>query len=158
MNILLVYPQYPITFWSFKYALKFIAKKASLPPLGLMTVAAMLPPQWRQRLVDLNTAKLTDADLRWADYVLLSAMSIQKESADAVIERCKRVGVKVIAGGPLFTAHPGDYGSVDHLVLNEAEITLPLFLADLEHGRAKRVYTSPLWADLAGLRRRASTS
>jgi radical SAM superfamily enzyme YgiQ (UPF0313 family) len=149
MNILLVYPQYPITFWSFKYALKFIAKKASLPPLGLMTVAAMLPPQWRQRLVDLNTAKLTDADLRWADCVLLSAMSIQKESADAVIERCKRVGVKVIAGGPLFTARPGDYGSVDHLVLNEAEITLPLFLADLEQGRAKRVYTSPLWADLA---------
>jgi radical SAM superfamily enzyme YgiQ (UPF0313 family) len=100
------------------------------------------------RLVDLNTSKLTDADLRWADYVLLSAMSIQKESADAVIERCKRAGVKVIAGGPLFTAHPGDYHAVDHLVLNEAEITLPLFLADLAQGKTGSVYTSPLWADL----------
>jgi radical SAM superfamily enzyme YgiQ (UPF0313 family) len=148
MNILLVYPQYPVTFWSFKYALKFIAKKASLPPLGLLTVAAMLPPQWEQRLVDLNTGKLTDADLRWADYVLLSAMSIQKESADEVIERCRRLGVKVIAGGPLFTAHPGDYGHLDHLVLNEAEITLPLFLADLEQGRPQRIYTSDRWADL----------
>ena len=148
MNILLVYPQYPVTFWSFKYALKFIAKKASLPPLGLMTVAAMLPPQWEQRLVDLNTAKLTDADLRWADYVLISAMSIQKDSADVVIERCRRLDVKVIAGGPLFTAHPEEYGQVDHLVLNEAEVTLPLFLADLEQGRPQRVYASECWADL----------
>ena len=148
MNILLVYPQYPVTFWSFKYALKFIAKKASLPPLGLITVAAMLPREWKQRLVDLNTVKLTDADLRWADYVLVSAMSIQKQSADAVIERCKRAGVKVIAGGPLFTAHPGDYSHVDHLVLNEAEITLPLFLADLDRGRLQRVYTCEGWADL----------
>lgn len=149
MNILLVYPQYPLTFWSFKYALKFIAKKASLPPLGLLTVSAMLPPEWEQRLVDLNTAKLTDADLRWADYVLLSAMSIQKESADAVIDRCRRLGVKVIAGGPLFTAHHEDYRAVDHLVLNEAEITLPLFLDDLAQGRPQQVYTSDRWADLA---------
>jgi radical SAM superfamily enzyme YgiQ (UPF0313 family) len=149
MNILLVYPQYPLTFWSFKYALKFIAKKASLPPLGLLTVAAMLPRTWKQRLVDLNTGKLTDADLRWADYVLLSAMSIQKASADEVIGRCRRLGVKVIAGGPLFTAHPGDYDQVDHLVLNEAEVTLPLFLADLGRGRPQRVYSSDRWADLA---------
>jgi len=149
MNILLVYPQYPVTFWSFKYALKFIAKKASLPPLGLLTVAAMLPREWDQRLVDLNVRKLTDADLRWADYVLLSAMSIQKGSADEIIERCRQLKVKVIAGGPLFTAHPGDYGHVDHLVLNEAEITLPLFLADLEQGRPQQIYTSERWADLS---------
>src|SRR5512135_1970913 len=149
MNILLVYPQYPVTFWSFKYALKFIAKKASLPPLGLMTVAAMLPTRWEKRLVDLNTVKLTDADLRWADYVLISAMSIQKESADAVIERCRRLGTKVIAGGPLFTAHPNDYATVDHLVLNEAEVTLPLFLEDLAMGRPERIYTSDRWADLS---------
>jgi radical SAM superfamily enzyme YgiQ (UPF0313 family) len=148
MNILLVYPRYPVTFWSFKYALKFIGKRASLPPLGLMTVAAMLPPRWKQRLVDLNTGKLTDADLRWADYVLVSAMSIQKESAEAVIQQCRRAGVKIIAGGPLFTAHPQDYPAVDHLVLNEAEITLPLFLADLEQGRPQRIYTSERWADL----------
>ena len=145
MNILLVYPQYPVTFWSFKYALKFIAKKASLPPLGLLTVAAMLPREWNQRLVDLNTAKLTDADLRWADYVLLSAMSIQKEFADAVIERCRRLGTKVIAGGPLFTAHAEDYGHVDHLILNEAEITLPLVPRRPGAGQtAARVYLPAL--------------
>ncbi|HUJ19633.1 MAG TPA: DUF4070 domain-containing protein [Nitrospirota bacterium] len=149
MKLLLVYPKYPTTFWSFKYALKFISKKASLPPLGLLTVAAMLPAEWEQRLVDLNVKHLTDADLRWADYVLVSAMSIQKESALSVIARCKALGVRVIAGGPLFTANPEDFDGVDHLVLNEAEITLPLFLEDLGNDKAKRIYTSPQWANLA---------
>jgi radical SAM superfamily enzyme YgiQ (UPF0313 family) len=149
MNILLVYPQYPTTFWSFKYALKFISKKASLPPLGLITVAAMLPVEWEQRLVDLNVKQLRDADLLWADYVLISAMSIQRASADAIIGRCTTLGVKVIAGGPLFTAHPEDYGHVDHLVLNEAELTIPLFLQDLAKGAPKRLYTASDWADLS---------
>ncbi len=148
MNILLVYPQYPTTFWSFKYALKFIAKKASLPPLGLLTVSAMLPADWKQRLVDLNVRKLTDADLIWADFALLSAMSIQKESADEIIDRCRKAGVKVLAGGPLFTAHPEEYGHVDHLVLNEAEITLPMFLKDLADGTPQHLYTSSDWAEL----------
>ncbi len=93
MNILLVYPQYPTTFWSFKYALKFISKKASLPPLGLLTVAAMLPRGWEQRLIDLNVTSLSDEDLLWADYVFISAMSIQKESTLAVIARCATAGV-----------------------------------------------------------------
>ncbi len=148
MKILLVYPKYPTTFWSFQYALEFISKKASLPPLGLLTISALLPPEWKQRLVDMNVRRLTDADLRWADAVFLSAMSIQKESARSVISRCKTLGVKVIAGGPLFTACPEEFGDVDHLVLNEAEITLPLFLSDLSKGRADRVYTTPLWAEL----------
>jgi radical SAM superfamily enzyme YgiQ (UPF0313 family) len=143
MNILLVYPQYPTTFWSFSYALKFISKKASLPPLGLLTVAALLPAAWDQRLVDMNVEALTDKDLRSADYVLLSAMSIQRESARSVIARCKALGVKVIAGGPLFTANPGEFSDVDHLVLNEAEVTLPLFLDDLSKGQAKHLYRSP---------------
>lgn len=149
MKILLVYPECPTTFWSFEYALKFISKKASLPPLGLLTVAAMLPVDWEQRLVDMNVKKLTDADLHWADAVFLSAMSIQKKSALSVIDRCKKLGLKVIAGGPLFTACPEEFGNLDHLVLNEAEITLPMFLEDLRNGRAGRVYTSPRWADLS---------
>src|SRR5690242_6821751 len=103
MKILLVYPQSPETFWSFKYALRFISKKASLPPLGLMTVAAMLPPEWELRLADMSVRKLKDADIRWADYVFISAMSIQRESVKTVMARCKALGVKVIAGGPLFT-------------------------------------------------------
>jgi radical SAM superfamily enzyme YgiQ (UPF0313 family) len=148
MKILLVYPQYPTTFWSFKYALKFISKKASLPPLGLLTVAAMLPAEWEQRLADMNVKTLRDSDILWADYVLVSAMSIQRESALAVIRRCKTLGVKVIAGGPLFTASPEEFGDVDHLVLNEAEVTLPLFLEDLRNGAPRHIYTSPLWADL----------
>ncbi len=132
MKILLVYPKYPNTFWSFSYALQFISKKASLPPLGLLTVAAMLPPEWEVRLVDKNVKRLRDSDLQWADYVFLSAMSIQKESTLSVIARCKKLGVKVIAGGPLFTANPGEFGHVDHLVLNEAEITQSPRRAEVE--------------------------
>jgi radical SAM superfamily enzyme YgiQ (UPF0313 family) len=149
MKILLVYPKYPTTFWSFSYALKFISKKASLPPLGLLTVAAMLPADWELRLIDKNVKRLTDADLRWADYVFLSAMSIQRESTESVIRRCKALGVKLIAGGPLFTSVPEEFGDVDHLVLNEAEITLPLFLEDLKQGRPQHIYTSTQWAKLA---------
>ncbi len=148
MKILLVYPKYPETFWSFKYALKFISKKASLPPLGLLTVASMLPADWKVRLVDKNVKSLKDADLRWADYVFLSAMSIQRASAQSVIDRCKAFGVKMIAGGPLFTSMPEEFNDVDHLVLNEAEITLPLFLEDLKQGRAQHIYTSSRWADI----------
>ena len=148
MNILLVYPKYPTTFWSFTYALKFISKKASLPPLGLLTVAAMLPSDWQVRLVDKNVRSLSDDDLLWADYVLLSAMSIQRKSAESVISRCKALGVKIIAGGPLFTSVPEEFSHVDHLILNEAEITLPLFLEDLKQGRARHIYTSPQWANL----------
>ena len=149
MKILLVYPQSPETFWSFKYALKFISKKASLPPLGLMTVAAMLPPAWELRLADMSVRKLKDADIRWADYVFISAMSIQKESTKTVIARCKELGIKVIAGGPLFTATPEEFPEVDHLILNEAELTLPLFLEDWKKGSPRRVYTSAHWADLS---------
>ena len=148
MNILLLYPQHPATFWSFRYALQFISKKASLPPLGLLTVAAMLPSSWEQRLVDLNAEKLKDSQLAWADYVLISAMTIQKQSALEAIARCRNAGVPVIAGGPLFTANPEEFPDVDHLVLNEAEVTLPLFLADLARGEARRIYASSAWADL----------
>ena len=142
MKALLVYPKYPDTFWSFKHALKFISKKALHPPLGLLTVAAMIPGKWEKRLVDMNAAMLTDEELEWADYVLISAMIVQKESAKEIITRCNKLGVKIIAGGPLFTAEYKDFEGVDHLVLNEAEITLPLFLEDLEQGKAKHLYTS----------------
>ncbi len=148
VKILLVYPKNPTTFWSFQYALKFISKKASLPPLGLITVAAMLPANWQLRLVDMNVERLSDADLQWADYVFLSAMSIQKESTLSVIARCKALGVKIIAGGPMFTSCPEEFENVDHLVLNEAEITLPLFLEDLRNGNPKHIYTSPQWSDM----------
>ncbi|HTP02143.1 MAG TPA: B12-binding domain-containing radical SAM protein [Anaerolineales bacterium] len=147
MNVLLVYPEFPDTFWSFKYALQFIRKRASLPPLGLLTVAAMLPDEWGKRLVDLNVRKLTEADLEWSDMVFVSAMAVQREAARAVIARSKAAGKKVIAGGPLFIHEYQDFRDVDHFVLNEAELTLPPFLADLEEGCAQPVYSSTAFAD-----------
>jgi radical SAM superfamily enzyme YgiQ (UPF0313 family) len=148
MNILLVSPIYPDSFWSFKHALKFVSKNASFPPLGLLTAAAMLPREWNKKLIDMNTRKLKDKDLLWADYVFISAMSIQSDSANHVIQRCKNLHKKIVAGGPLFTSSPELYKNVDHLVLNEAEITLRQFLNDLKEGNPKRVYTSEEWADV----------
>lgn len=148
MNILLVYPKYPDTFWSFKYALKFISKKAAFPPLGLLTVAAMLPAEWSKRLIDLNVRPMTEKDLQWADYVFISAMSVQRESVRAVIEQCKSFRKKIVAGGPLFTASHDEFEGIDHFILNEAEITLPPFLNDLRNGEAKQYYTTQEWADV----------
>ena len=142
MKALLIYPQHPDTFWSFKYALKFISKKASYPPLGLLTVAAILPEEWEKKLVDMNITTLKDKDLKWADYVFLGAISVQKESVKEVIARCRQTGTKMVAGGPLFTIGYEEFEGVDHFVLNEAEVTLPLFLDDLRNCCAKRVYTS----------------
>ncbi len=148
MKVLLLYPEFPNTFWSFKHALAFVDKAAGMPPLGLLTVAAMLPSDWELRLVDMNVAPLRDADLRWADCVFISAMIVQREAAAAAIRRCKMAGVTVVAGGPLFTAEPESFPEVDHLVLNEAEITLPPFLADYAAGRAQRAYASDQFADM----------
>jgi len=148
MNILMVYPMYPDTFWSFKHALKFVSKKASFPPLGLLTVAAMLPKEWNKKLIDMNVSNLNDEDILWADYVFISAMSIQSGSTDEVIQRCIKLSTKIVAGGPLFTSSSEYYQSVDYLVLNEAEITLPQFLSDLREGKPKQKYTSEDWADI----------
>ena len=157
MKILLVYPQYPDTFWSFKHALKIVSKKAAHPPLGLLTVAAMLPGEWEKKLVDMNVTSLTDKDLKWADYVFISAMVVQKNSVKEIISRCKEFNTKIVAGGPLFTTGYKEFDGVDHFVLGEAEITLLPFLEDLEKGCAQHIYTSderpditktpiPLWS------------
>lgn len=148
MNILLVYPTYPDTFWSFKHALKFVSKKASFPPLGLLTVASMLPVEWNKKLIDMNAENLRDKDILWADYVFISAMSVQSKSADEVIERCRKLNAKIVAGGPLFTSSFENYRYIDHLVLDEAEITLPKFLSDLNEGNPASIYTSEDWADI----------
>jgi radical SAM superfamily enzyme YgiQ (UPF0313 family) len=148
VNILLVFPLYPDTFWSFKHALKFVSKKASFPPLGLITMASMLPPDWNKKLIDMNVEDLKDRDLLWADYVCISAMSVQRASAEDVIERCKLLHKKIIAGGPMFTASHEHFQGVDHFVLNEAEVTLAGFISDLQAGMPRHVYTSTEWADL----------
>lgn len=144
----MVYPKYPDTYWSFKHALKFISKKAAIAPLGLITVASIIPGNWNKRLVDLNTSKLKDKDLEWADYVFISAMSIQSESVDSIIKRCLQHSVKIVAGGPLFTEEHEKYSEVNHLILNEAEITLKQFLDDLLTGTPKKIYMSDSYADI----------
>jgi radical SAM superfamily enzyme YgiQ (UPF0313 family) len=148
MNILLVYPDYPDTFWSFKYALQFVSKKVSEPPLGLLTAAALLPEEWEKKLVQMRITPLKNKDLEWADMVFISAMSIQKDSAHEVIRRCKERGLKVVAGGPLFTTLYEEFDDVDYLILNEAEITLPQFLNDLHNDRPRHIYTSDEFADI----------
>ena len=149
MNVLLVSPGFPDTFWSFKHALKFIRKRALSPPLGLLTVAALLPEAWHKRLVDLNvTPDLSEQDLAWADMVFISAMTVQRSSAHAAARRCRAAGVPVVAGGPLFAAERADFPEVDHFILNEAELTLPPFLRDLEAGRPQRVYAAAGFADI----------
>jgi len=157
MKVLFVYPEYPDTFWSFKHVLKFISKKAAFPPLGLLTIGAMLPEHWQKKLVDLNVEPLVDEHIAWADMVFLSAMIVQKKSAQEIINRCKMLGKKIVAGGPAFTTQYEEFSGVDHFVLNEAEVTLPLFLNDLEKGQPRKFYTSvdrpditqtpiPLWS------------
>jgi radical SAM superfamily enzyme YgiQ (UPF0313 family) len=151
LKILLVYPGYPDTFWSFKHALKFIFKKANFPPLGILTVAAMLPEEWEKKLVDMNTTTLTDKDIKWADYVFISGMVAQQNSAREVVDRCRKLGTKIVAGGPLFSPGYEDAGffdDIDHLVFNEAENIMPLFLEDLEKGCAKHIYTSEEHPDI----------
>ncbi len=148
MNVLLIYPEFPDTFWSLKHAVKFVRKRATLPPLGLVTVSGMLPRDWSKRLVDLNVEKLTTKDLEWADLAFISAMGIQRKSAHEVVSRCKDAGVKVVAGGPLFVNEHEQFKDVDHFVLNEAEITLKPFLADLDAGTADRVYSTTQFCDM----------
>jgi radical SAM superfamily enzyme YgiQ (UPF0313 family) len=148
LNILLVYPSYPDTFWSFGYSLKFISKKAVSPPIGLLTVAALLPKAWKKKVVDLNVDLLKEEDIQWADYVFLSAMEIQQKSVQEVIIKVKDYGKKIVAGGPLFTITPDRFQNVDHLVLQEAEATLPCFIEDLKRGKEKPVYASTEWPDI----------
>jgi radical SAM superfamily enzyme YgiQ (UPF0313 family) len=140
MKILLVYPKCPDTYWSFRYAMPFIGKKAAFPPLGILTVAAMLPESWDLRLVDMNVDRLSDHDLLWADYVFISAMTVQRESVQEVLARCLDLRVKTVGGGPLFTTCHDDFPQVDHLVLGEAEMTLPRFLEDLDRHAPRRLY------------------
>lgn len=168
LKVLIIYPEYPVTYWSFHHALRFLGKKAALPPLGALTVAALLPESWELRLVDMNTSALRDRDLEWADTIMISAMVVQQASARHVIARARRAGKTIVAGGPLFTCEPEMFPDVDHLVLGEAEATIPAFVDDFLNHRARRRYDPapfppmdrvpvPRW-DLLDIRKYASLS
>ena len=148
MNILLVYPEFPVTHWNFRYVLSLVSKKAVEPPLGLLTVASMLPGSWNKKLVDMNVSKLCDGDIKWADMVFISGMDIQRKSFDKAVLRCKKLGAEIVAGGPMVTEFPDSFESIDYLILNEAEITLPQFLNDLSDGNPKRIYSTEEFPDL----------
>ena len=140
MNALLIYPEFPDTYWSFKHALKFLGKRAAQPPLGLMTVAALLPANWKKRLVDSNVERLKDSHLAWADVVLLSGMHIQRPSLLAIVERCQSRGLRVIVGGPIASSVPAVELKAEHVVIGEAEALIADLARDLEIGQAKPVY------------------
>src|SRR6267378_7139548 len=139
MKVLLVYPEFPDTYWSFRHALSFIGKRSAFPPLGLLTVSAMLPASWERRVVDMNVRSLKSSDIEWADMVFATAMLIQKDSLRDVVNRCKAKGKRIAIGGPYVTTTM-DLVDADHVFLGEAETTLPEFLDDLAHGEPKRTY------------------
>jgi radical SAM superfamily enzyme YgiQ (UPF0313 family) len=140
MNALLIYPEFPDTYWSFKYALKFLGKRAAQPPLGLMTVAALLPGAWKKRLVDTNVERLKDIDLAWADVALVSAMHIQRESLAAIIERCRARKLRTVVGGPITSSLSAAELRANHVVIGESESLIAGLARDLEQGTAKPVY------------------
>jgi len=148
-NILLIYPEVPKnTYWSFQYALKFIKKKSSMPPLGLITVAALLPGHFNLKLVDMNIEELKEEDIIWSDAVFISAMIVQKESMAIVIDTCKRLGATIVAGGPYVTSNWCDISGVDHFILGEAENIFNKFLDDFENGTAQKIYSDAVHPDI----------
>ena len=140
MKTLLVYPEFPDTYWSFRHALSFEGKRSAFPPLGLLTISAMLPDAWERRLVDMNVQPLKAADIEWADVVFCSAMLVQKDSLRRVVGLCKAEGKRVVIGGPYVTTSAEHLPEADHIFLGEAETTLPEFVRDLERGEPKRIY------------------
>ena len=129
--------------------LGFVSKRAAFPPLGLLTVAGTLPTDWELKLVDMNVNRLTDDDLRWADYVLISAMIVHKESVPDVVDRCRRFSKPVIAGGPLFTTGHAAFPSIDHFVLGEAEELMPQVVEDMRRGTVRPMYAASSRPDIA---------
>ncbi len=168
MKVLLVYPEFPDTFWSFKHALPFQGKRSAFPPLGLLTVSALLPHTWEKRLKDLNVQRLKDSDLAWADVVFFSGMIVQGSSMKEQIARAKHHGKRTVVGGPIASAHDPAISQADHIVEGEAEDLMKELAADLERGDAKPRYSSPQVVDvtraplpdlhLASLRRYSSMS
>ena len=142
-NALLIYPEFPPSYWGGKFALEFVGKKAGFPALGLLTVAGMFPKDYDLRVVDMNVTSLQDEDLKWADLVFTSSMIVQKDSLNSVIERCKRIGVPVVSGGPHPTSFHDEIDAVDHFLLDEVEQILPHFLQDFTNGSAKKIYRAP---------------
>jgi len=140
VRVLLINPEFPDTYWSFRHALSFDGKRSAYPPLGLLTVSALLPRTWERRLVDLEVRRLKGSDIEWADIIFVTAMLVQQESLRRVVARCKARGKRVVLGGPYVSTSTENLPEADHIFIGEAETTLPQFVKDLERGEAKRCY------------------
>jgi radical SAM superfamily enzyme YgiQ (UPF0313 family) len=140
LNVLLIYPRFPDTYWSFRHALSFLGKRAAQPPLGLMTVAALLPASWQKRLIDTNVERLKDADLAWAEVALVSGMHVQLEHLLEVVERCRACGLRTVVGGPIASSVSATSLKADHVVIGEAEDLIATLVRDLEAGEVRPVY------------------
>jgi radical SAM superfamily enzyme YgiQ (UPF0313 family) len=151
VKVLLVHPQNPDTFWSFRHVLRLIGKRSAFPPLGLLTIAAMLPGEWELELVDANVRSLRDEDVQWADYVFISGMIVHKDSVRDIAARCRRLGKPVVAGGPLFTTCHADFPEIDHFVIGEAEDVMPALVDDMIHGAVRRHYQAKRRPDISRL-------
>ncbi|RAM48775.1 MAG: B12-binding domain-containing radical SAM protein [Hapalosiphonaceae cyanobacterium JJU2] len=136
MRVLLVYPIFPKTFWSYEKILALVNRKVLLPPLGLVTVAAILPQEWEFKLVDRNIRPVTEAEWAWADLVIFSAMIVQKQDLLDQIREAKKRGKLVAVGGPYATSTPTEpkAAGADFLILDEGEITLPMFVEAIQRG------------------------
>jgi radical SAM superfamily enzyme YgiQ (UPF0313 family) len=143
MKILLVNPEFPDTYWSFRHALPFEGKRCVFPPLGLLTVSGLLPHSCERRLIDLNVEPLKDSQIEWADAVFITGMLAQKESLHEVVKRCKERGKLIVLGGPYVTSTIEELPYADHIFQGEAETTLPQFFDDLKCGQTKRIYKAP---------------
>ena len=151
MKVLLLYPQNPDTFWSFKHVLRFVSKRATFPPLGLLTIAALLPSEWELKLIDLNVERLKDSDLEWADYVLLSAMIVHQDSVRQIVSRCRALDKPIIAGGPLFTTGHDRFPEIQHFVLGEADDLMSRLVEDMGAGTVQRIYRAETRPDITRL-------
>lgn len=151
VRALLVYPEMPPTYWSMSYSMRFLGRKAAFPPLGLLTVAAMLPPDWDIRLIDLNVEAMTRQDVDAADLVLTSAMLVQRTSLERLIAFCRASGKPIVAGGPYPTHCHQAIAGIDHFILGEAEVNLPTFLRDFESGTARPCYDDASHPDISGI-------
>jgi radical SAM superfamily enzyme YgiQ (UPF0313 family) len=138
----------PDTFWNFRHVLRFVSKRATFPPLGLLTVAAMLPGDWDLRLIDMNVSELTDEDIQWADYVMISAMIVHKGAVPGIVDRCHQFSRPIIAGGPLFTTGHAAFPNIEHFVLGEAEEIMPQLVEDMRRGVLRPIYEAPDWPDI----------
>ncbi len=141
MKILLIYPEYENTFWNVKKVLRVLGKKAAYPPLGLLTVAAMLPNHWEKKLTDMNCETLKEEHIKWADYVLISSIVGQKQSTKKVVNKVHEIGKTIIAGGSLFTTQWEEFSNIDTIVLGESEEIIPVLVKDMENKNLKKIYS-----------------